>query len=69
MDCISSRRLTSQDDLVIPHAECIFILDNGCDQKIININDFLIQSFTGAFYSVGGSLHAMTSTNLDNICH
>ena len=47
LGCISSRRLTSQDDLIIPHAESILIIDNSCDQTIVNINAFLIQSFAG----------------------
>ena len=65
MESRSSRRLTSQDDLVIPHTECILIIDNGCDQSIINLNAFLIQSFAGVFYNMGGALHAISSTNLE----
>jgi hypothetical protein len=65
LECISSRRLTSQDDLIISHAESILIIDNGCDQKNVNINAFLIQSHAGIYYNVGGLLHAMTSSNLE----
>ena len=65
MGGIISRRLTSQDDLIIPHSENILIMDNGCDQTIVNINSFLIQSHAGVYYNVGGALHAMTSTNLE----
>ena len=48
------RRLTYLDDLVISTNEHIMVIDNGCDQTIININSFLIQSVTGAYVNIGG---------------
>lgn len=41
------------------------VVDNGCDQSIININSFLIYSFAGVLYNVGGALGSMTSSNLE----
>ena len=41
------------------------MIDNGCDQSIINLNSFLIQSFAGITYNVGGALHAMNSKSLE----
>ena len=61
----SSRWLLSQGDLVIPELENILVIDNGCDQSIINLNSFLIQSFAGINYNVGGALHAMNSKSLE----
>ena len=34
------RRLTIVNDLSIPFTETILVVDNGCDQTIININSF-----------------------------
>ena len=41
------------------------VVDNGCDQSIINSNSFLIKSFAGVLYNVGGALGSMRSTNLE----
>ena len=41
------------------------VVDNGCDQTIININSFLIQYFAGIQYSVGGALNSMNSSTLE----
>ena len=41
------------------------VVDNGCDQSIININSFLIKSFAGELYNVGGALHSMHSSQLE----
>ena len=63
---ISSRRLNySNNNLVIPFNESILAIDNGCDQKIVNINDFLIESFAGIQFNVGGALNSMKSTKLE----
>ena len=40
------------------------VVDNGCDQSIININSFLIHSFAGVYFDVGGALHHMQSSCL-----
>ena len=59
------RRLTYLDDLVISTNEQIMVIDNGCDQTIININSFLVQSFTGEYVNIGGALSTMSSSNLE----
>ena len=61
----TARRLTYVDDLCIPSDENILVIDNGCDQSIININSFLVQSFAGIYYNVGGAISTMKSTNLE----
>ena len=40
-------------------------MDNGCDQTIININSFIIQSFTENYNNIGGALSNMSSSNLE----
>ena len=59
------RCLTIVDYLLIPFMENILVIDNGCDQTIININSFLIQSFAGIYYNVGGALNRMTPSSLE----
>ena len=61
----TARRLTYVVDLCIPSDENILVIDNGCDQSIININSFLIQSFAGIYYNIGGAIRTMKSTNLE----
>ena len=61
----TERCLTYVNDLCIPSDENILVTDNGCDQSIININSFLVQSFTGTYYNVGGAIGTMKSTNLE----
>ena len=53
------------DDLLITSDENVLIMDNGCDQSIININAFLISTHLGVYYSVGGALQGMHSSNLE----
>ena len=60
-----SRRVEYLDDLVITHDEDILVVDNGCDQSIININSFFVKSFAGVMYHVGGALRGMRSTALE----
>ncbi len=55
------------NDLVITEDENISIIDNGCNQSILNINSFLIQTHTGIYFSVGGALESMTLSNLEVI--
>ena len=43
------------------------MIDNGCDQTIINIRSFLVQSFPGVYYSVGGVLNITISSSLEFI--
>ena len=42
------------NDLVIPINEYIIIIDNACDQIIVNINNFLIESLTDIQFNLGG---------------
>ena len=60
----AGRRLTYVNDLCISCDENILVIDNGCDQSIINITSFLIQYFTGIYYNVGGEISTMKYTNL-----
>ena len=57
-------RLTYVDNLCIPSNENILVTDNDCEQSIINMNSFLIQSFTSIYYNIGGAISTMKSTNL-----
>ena len=57
----SSRHLNHQDDLVIPENEAILVIDNGCDQSILNMNSFLIHSFAGIHSDIGEALHSIPS--------
>ena len=41
--------------------ECVAVIDSGCDQCIINIKSFTINSYSGIFYSVTGALACMIS--------
>ena len=58
------RHLTMINDLCIPFMENILVVDNGCDQTIVNINCFLIQSFASIQSSVGEALNSMTTSTL-----
>ena len=62
---MSKRRMHRIGDLVICKDENIIITDSGCDQSIINLNSFLVQSFTGIYYNVGGALQGMNSSDLE----
>ena len=45
---ISSRRLSYiNNNLLIPVNENVLVIDNGCDQTIVNISAFFIKSFVG----------------------
>ena len=55
------------NNLVITFNENILVIDNSCDQTIVNINDFLIESFTGIKFNVEGALNSMKSTKLELI--
>ena len=65
MNCVTTCRVEHRGDLVLPLDENIFVVDNGCDQSIINLNSFLILSFAGVHFTVGGALNIMGSTNLE----
>ena len=60
-----ARKVTTIGDLVVTTDECILIIDNGCDQTIINKSCFKIDTHTGIFYNVGGALGSMSCSNLE----
>ena len=60
-----ARKVTTIGDLVVTTDECILIIDNGCDQTIINKSCFKIDTHTGIFYNVGGALDSMSCSNLE----
>ena len=62
---MSSRRVQRIKDLVITTDENILISDSGCDQTIINLNAFLIQTYTGEYFNIGGALQGMHSSDLE----
>ena len=41
------------------------VMDNGCDQSIINNDAFYVKSFAGVLYNVGGALHGMQASSLE----
>ena len=53
------------NDLVVPFNKNILVIENYCDQTIINIRDFLIESFASVQFNVGGDLNIMKSTKLE----
>ena len=59
------RCLNYMDDLLIPHNENLVIIDHGYDQTIINLNSFLVQSFAGIHFTIGGDLNSMASSKLE----
>ena len=62
MNC---RRVEYLNNLVITTDEPIMVIDNGCDQSIINTNSFLVKSFAGVIFEVGGALNAMQPSRLE----
>ena len=59
---ITVRHLAYIDDLCIP-CDKKLVIDNGCDQSMINTDLFLFQSFI--YCNVGGVTSTMKSTNLE----
>ena len=55
MKCVTICRVEHRGDLVLPLDEHILVIDNGCDQSIVNLNSFLILSFAGIYFTVGGA--------------
>ena len=53
------RRLTFIDNSLIPNKDNILVVDNSCDQNIININSFLVQSLASINYNISGDLNNM----------
>ena len=61
-----TRRISQLDDLVIcDDEETILVIDNGCDQSIINLNSFVIGYHTGVFFNLGGALKGMAAKPLE----
>ena len=56
-----NRRLEVRDGLQICVDEIIAVIDSGCDQCIININSFVIKSYSGLLFCVTGALAGMIS--------
>ena len=52
-------------NLVFTTNESVLVINNGCDQTIININSFLIYTFAGVKYKVNGALSKMSSSSLE----
>ena len=65
LEQLNIRKVTRYDNLVITNGEDILVIDNGCDQSIISINSFVVNTFTGVLFNVGGALGSMKSTNLE----
>ena len=65
MEPINIRKVTRCDNLVVTHGKNILVIDNGCDQSIISINSFVVNTFTGVLFNVGEALGSMKSTNLE----
>ena len=41
------------------------IIDNCCDQTIINLNSFVVNTFTGILFDVNGAMASMNSEPLE----
>ena len=61
---ISVYHLNYLNSFVISSNEYLFIIDNDCNQAIININSILAQYFTGICSTIGGALNSMLSSEL-----
>ena len=59
------RRLDKVNNLTFYNNEFVLIIDNGCDQTIINLNSFLISTFTGVTFIVHGAMASMDSSPVD----
>ena len=44
--------LNYMDDIVISLNENLLIIDNGCDQTILDLNSFLVQYFAGIKFAI-----------------
>ena len=41
------------------------IIDNGCDQSIINLTSFLVHNYTGVFIHVNGAINSIEGRSLE----
>ena len=53
------------NELTIVDNENLIIIDNGCDQTIINLNSFVVMTFTGILFDVNGAMASMKSEPLE----
>ena len=60
-----SQQIEHLGNLVATTNENILVIDNGCDQTIININSFLIYTFAGVKCKVNSALSKMSSSSLE----
>ena len=52
-------------DIQVPTNENVLVIDNNCDQTIININSYMIHIFGGTKFKINGTLTAMSLSSLD----
>ena len=54
------RHVTNQGDMnFYDDEENNLIIDNGCDQPIINLTSFLVHNYTGVFIHVNGAMNSI----------
>ena len=58
----TSKRLRN---LQVTTNENMLVINNDCDQTIININSFLIHTFAGTKYNINAVLSKMSSSYLE----
>ena len=66
------RRIIIRDDLEIcTKDEEIIIIDSACDQSVININSFVINTHTGIYFNVADTIKCSNSSKLElvNDCY
>ena len=61
----STRKVTKLGNLAVTTNDNDLIIDNDCDQTIINKSDFNIDIHIGILYHVGEALGSMSSSNLE----
>ena len=62
---IICRRNKLNDKLTVYKDKQVLIVDNGCDQTIVNLNSFQIYTFLGITFSVSGAMSSMSSEPLE----
>ena len=60
-----ARQFENLGDLKVTTNENILVIDNGCDQTIINTNSCLIYTFFGIKYKINGALSKISSSSLE----
>ena len=60
------RHVTNQGDMnFYDDEENNLIIDNGCDQQMINLTSFLVHTYTGVFILVNGDMKSMEGSSLE----